>query len=244
MRYAVISDIHSNLEALSAVLDGIAHLRIQRVFCLGDVVGYNANPNECVERVRDEGIHCIMGNHDSRSVGLEETDDFNPHAAEAVRWTQRRLSEENRELLKNLPRRIREDDFVLFHGSLDDPDRYILTRRDVMDNFRMLNGLPGSPRIGFFGHTHLRMAIALVGEAAIIENEDNVTIRADRSYLVNPGSVGQPRDGDPRASFCVYDGEERTIAFYRVEYDIRTCQKKVLEAGLPSWLAERLAAGR
>lgn len=244
MRFAILSDIHSNLEALRAVLDRIASLRADGVFCLGDIVGYNANPNECVDVVRQAGIRCLLGNHDSRAAGLEEPDDFNASAARAVLWTREQLSPENRRFLHELPREIQEAGLAFFHGSLNDTDRYILFSNDVKDNFRSLRELGSGPRIGFFGHTHVQIAFTLAEGAVFIEQGGTIRIREDRLYLVNPGSVGQPRDGDPRAAFAVYDPDARELSFHRVEYDIRACQDKVLRAGLPPRLAERLALGR
>ncbi|HWR73375.1 MAG TPA: metallophosphoesterase family protein [Nitrospirota bacterium] len=244
MRYAIISDIHSNLEALRAVLDGLADTKVDATCCLGDVVGYNANPNECIDILRTEGIHCLMGNHDSRAAGLEEPDDFNPAAARAILWTREQLTPENRRFLHGLPREIRVDGLVLVHGSLHDTDRYILTVNDVQDNFRALRELEPPARIGFFGHTHVRIVFTLSNRSILIEQNENIRITDDRSYLINPGSVGQPRDGDPRAAFAVYDSDTSEISFHRVEYDIRVCQDKIIRAGLPPRLAERLAIGR
>ena len=244
MRYAIISDIHSNLEALRAVLDRITGMKVDVTCCLGDVVGYNANPNECIDILRDERIRCLMGNHDSRAAGLEEPDDFNPSAARAVLWTREQLTPENRQFLHDLPREIRVDGSVLMHGSLNDTDQYILTANDVRDQFRILRELSPPTRIGFFGHTHVRVAFSLLDGAIQIEQNDSIRFSDDRSCLVNPGSVGQPRDGDPRAAFAVYDPDAREISFHRVEYDIRVCQDKIIRAGLPPRLAERLAIGR
>ena len=244
MRYAIISDIHANLEALQAVLAEIDRLRVDAFYCLGDLVGYNANPNECIAIIREHGIRSVMGNHDSRAAGLEHADDFNPYAADAIRWTRERLSPENTAFLRDLPRELQIGDLMLFHGSLHDTDRYILYRKDILDNFLLLRQVPGSPRLGLYGHTHVPMAVSLAGETPHLEEESVVMLQEERSYLINPGSVGQPRDGDPRAAFCVYDGAERTVTFHRVRYDVLSCQAKVIRAGLPQRLAERLAMGR
>lgn len=244
MRYAVISDIHSNLEALSAVLDRLAGMKVDVTYCLGDIVGYNANPNECIDILRSEGIRCLMGNHDSRAAGLEEPDDFNPSAARAVLWTREQLTPENRQFLHDLPREIQAAGIVLMHGSLHDTDEYILTANDVRDQFRALRELSSPTLIGFFGHTHVRAAFSLSNGAILIEQDENIRFSDDRSYLINPGSVGQPRDGDPRAAFVVYDPDARELSFHRAEYDIKACQDKIIRAGLPPRLAERLAIGR
>lgn len=243
MRYAILSDIHSNLEALRAVLDRAASLRPDAILCLGDIVGYNADPNECVDIVRREGMRAVMGNHDSRAAGLEEPDDFNALAERAVLWTRQQLTAENRSFLRSLPRQLAVDDFVIFHGSLHDTDRYIMTKRDVADNFRDLQALPGPPRLGFFGHTHVKLALALRGGAVALQYDELIRLEPDGRHLVNPGSVGQPRDGDPRAAFCLYDTAQQAITFFRVAYDIGACQEKVIRAGLPPRLADRLSLG-
>lgn len=244
MRCAVLSDIHGNLEAFRAVLDRIAALRVDRVVCLGDVVGYNADPNACVEIVRSEGMVCVLGNHDTRAVGLEEPVDFNPAAGRAVLWTREKLLEGNRAFLSELPRERTLGDMFLVHGSIHDTDRYILFARDLQDNFALLRDLPGSPGICFFGHTHVPAAYSSIGSSIHPEPGDRIAIAEERQYLVNPGAVGQPRDGDPRAAFALYDTGERTVTFLRVEYDIPAAQDKIIKAGLPPRLAERLAMGR
>jgi diadenosine tetraphosphatase ApaH/serine/threonine PP2A family protein phosphatase len=244
MRYAVISDIHSNLEALTAVLEKIKQLGADETCCLGDIVGYNANPNECVEIIRSEGIACILGNHDSRALGLEEPDDFNPLARSAVLWTRGELTEENKTFLRKLPRERLIDGFFLFHGSIHETDRYIFYKEDVADNFRFLAELPESPKIGFFGHTHVKMSISLHRGVLAVEYANELAVSGDKMYLINPGSVGQPRDADPRAAFLVYDDRSKIITFHRVAYDIAACQEKIIRAGLPPQLAERLSQGR
>lgn len=243
MRYAIISDIHSNLEALTAVLARISGLKADAILCLGDIVGYNANPNECVEIVRHEGITCIIGNHDVRAAGLKEPDDFNVAAARAVLWTREQLTEENRKFLRELPAELTVNDFFLFHGMVHNTDRYILTKQDLEQNFALLKKLDSKPSIGFFGHTHLRSAYSHSGKNFTIETAEELHLAASKHYLINPGSVGQPRDRDPRSSFLVHDTTDRTVDFFRVEYDIDACRDKVLRAGLPPRLAERLAGG-
>jgi len=243
MRYAVISDIHANLEALQAVFSQISILAVDAMLCLGDIVGYNADPNECLEVARNEGIRSIMGNHDSCACGLEEADDFNPAAQKAILWTRGRLTEVNRGYLTTLPRELSVDNIFLFHGSVHDTNRYIRDTDDVRRNFSMLQELTDKPLIGFFGHTHVQGAFSFYRGAISPELSDELLIADSRRYLINPGSVGQPRDGDPRAAFLVYDNEESTVSFYRIEYDIGKCQEKIMKAGLPRQLAERLFRG-
>lgn len=244
MRYAVISDIHGNLEALRSVLGRIKELGADRVVCLGDVVGYNANPNECVDIVRSEQMTCILGNHDAVAAGLAEPDAFNPHARRAIIWTRGLITGDNGRFLAALPRELAVQDFFLCHGSIHDTDRYLLFAGDVRDAFALLEGLSGVPRICFFGHTHVAALYRKRGRTIWSPPDDRVTISDGERYLMNPGAVGQPRDGDQRAAFLIYDSAEGRVTFHRVAYDIAACQAKVIEAGLPSMLADRLAEGR
>lgn len=244
MRYAIISDIHSNIEALEAVLTKISGLRVDEILCLGDIVGYGANPNECIDIVRKTGISCIMGNHDVKASGLEEPDNFTPLAREAVLWTREHLTEESKEFLKGLPREMIVDGFVTFHGSIHDTDRYIIDEEDTKDNFSLLEELPDDIKTGFYGHTHAKVVFSLQRGRISLEPEDELKVSPWKRYLINPGSVGQPRDRDPDASFLVYDIFNEKITFYRVSYDIATCQEKIIKAGLPVDLATRLSIGR
>lgn len=244
MRYAVLSDIHANLEALQAVLARITALGADTVVCLGDLVGYNADPNECVDIVRRDGITCVLGNHDAVACGLAEPYNFNPAAREAVLWTRSVLAPENGTFLRELPRYLLIDGIVLCHGSINDTNRYILDDDDVRDNFSSMHDLPGDRRACFFGHTHIRAAYSLDGTVITRELNDEISLSRDRKHLINPGAVGQPRDGDPQAAFLIYDVKARNVTFYRAEYDIATSQAKIIRAGLPAWLAQRLAVGR
>ncbi len=244
MRIAVIADIHANHEALRVVLHRIAELGIDETVCLGDIVGYNASPNECVELIRNENIASVLGNHDACASGLEEPEHFNPLAREALFWTREHLSGENRQFLRGLPREQKVHDVTLFHGSIHDTNRYLLSQKDAVYNFDLLHEQAGVPTIGFFGHTHLRAAWS--ERQGILSNErsPDLTVAPEKRYLVNPGSVGQPRDGDPRASFLVYDQEDRKAKYFSVAYDISACQNRIVKAGLPPQFAERLAWGR
>jgi len=244
MRIAIIADIHANLEALLAALERIHALNVDEIVCLGDIVGYNANPNECVDILRNEKIASMLGNHDACASGLEEPYRFNALARRSVTWTREHLTEENRSFLLDLPREKRAHDFFLFHGSIHDTNRYILSRDDVEDNFQLLAGLPGTLKLGFFGHTHVRTALIDHRGIISLDLSLDLSLSPEKRYLINPGSVGQPRDGDPRASFLVYDRDDHTVLFYRVEYDIKRCQERILQAGLPPQLAERLERGQ
>jgi predicted phosphodiesterase len=244
MRIAIIADIHANLEALQAVLERIHALNVDEIVCLGDIVGYNANPNECVDILRNEKILSVLGNHDACASGLEEPFRFNVLARSAVFWTREHLTEENRSFLRELPREKRVHDCFLFHGSIHDTNRYILFLDDVEENFQSLAGLPGALKLGFFGHTHV--GTAFIDHQGIISSDHSseLQLSSGKRYLINPGSVGQPRDGDPRASFLVYDRDDRIVLFFRVEYDVKACQDRIIRAGLPQLHAWRLEQGR
>ncbi len=243
MRIAIIADIHANLEALQAVLERIHALNVDEIVCLGDIVGYNASPNECVEIIRNTKIVSVLGNHDACASGLEKPYRFNALARSAVFWTREHLTEENRLFLLNLPREKKVHDFFLVHGSIHDTNRYLLSRGDAIDNFQLLAGLPGGPMLGFFGHTHV--GTAFIDNQGHISSDlsSELSLSSGKRYLINPGSVGQPRDGDSRASFLVYDRDDRTVLVFRVEYDIKMCQDKIIGAGLPPQLAWRLEQG-
>ncbi|MBI5599172.1 MAG: metallophosphoesterase family protein [Deltaproteobacteria bacterium] len=241
MRYAILSDIHANLEALNSVLEKIDSLGVDKTVCLGDIVGYNSNPNECIEIIKKRGIHCIMGNHDSRAAGIEEPRDFNPMAAEALYWTRKELTANNRDFLEGLPRKsIVDNAFLAFHGWINSTDGYIFSENDAAENFKLMD----EATIAFFGHTHVRLAYVETGGRVTTSLDHRFKLEKGLRYLVNPGGAGQPRDRDPRAPFLVYDHENGEITFYRVEYDMEKCAEKILLSGLPATLAERLKSGR
>ncbi|MCL4244152.1 MAG: metallophosphoesterase family protein [Candidatus Dadabacteria bacterium] len=224
MKYAVISDIHANLEAFLSVLEEIDSLRPDAVICLGDIVGYGADPNACADIIRERKIPSVMGNHDAAASGVTEPWNFNEAAKEAALWTRDELTDENRNFLAALPDRIETEHFLAVHGAISDPDKYILSYRDAEPEF----GLMDDYSLGFFGHTHVPA--------------DHRSPAGPERRLVNPGSVGQPRDGDPRAAFLVYDTESG-VELRRAEYDIRSAQRKIIGSGLDSRLAERLSYG-
>lgn len=251
MRVLVISDIHANLEALEACITVFpAHDRIAN---LGDVVGYGASPNDVVERARELGGIFVRGNHDRACAGLSDVTDFNPVAGYAAMWTRNELTVENRRWVAQLPiGPIRADGVsgVIFsHGSPLDEDEYILSEGVAR------NSLERSPEdLTFYGHTHLQGAVALrngtvrVSRPVYVEHKGLEMFRLEllpqTRYLVNPGSVGQPRDMDWRAAFALYDSAEPAVTFYRVPYDVETAQHRIINAGLPERLAIRLREGR
>jgi len=248
MRYLVLSDIHGNLEALEAVLRAAAAQQYERVLVLGDLVGYGPDPNAVVERVRGlEPAGVIRGNHDKAAAGVEDTADFNAVARVAAQWTAQVLTPENREYLAGLPAgpQLVNGLVEICHGSPVDEDRYIFSEREAS---RALQA--SRRRACFFGHTHVALAARLLEPMRVqVEMpegrpEFEIAVRAEGKTLINPGSVGQPRDSDARAAYALADIEGGWVRLCRVAYPIQAVQGKILAAGLPSVLAHRLAIGR
>ena len=247
MRYLVLTDLHSNLEALEACLADAAGRTYDRALVLGDLVGYCADPNGVVERVQALAPAAIVrGNHDKVACGLELADGFNAVAKRAAHWTHDTLTPANRAWLAALPRGpVIVDELVeICHGSPFDEDAYIF---DELDAVRALK--TSQRPICLFGHTHWPVTFELNGARVetIGTSEgwvDRLTLRAESKYMLNPGSVGQPRDGDPRAAYAIVDTATMTADLIRVGYPIETTQAKVIKAGLPDVLAQRLAVGR
>ena len=242
MKYALLSDIHSNLEALNTVLAELEALGAGEIICLGDLVGYGANPNEVVEVAIKKGFRCLLGNHDLVACGMEEPYNFNPWARHAALWTRGELTEANKQYLKGLPFQLElSAQGVAVHGSLESVDEYILDFQTAKENFLLLKKQGKS--VLFFGHSHYRVTIVEAGDEILVDREDELILSEKKLYLINPGAVGQPRDGDPRAAFAIYDQEAGIITFRRVEYDIDTAGRKILAAGLSPALAHRLFQG-
>lgn len=270
MKYAIVSDIHANLEALEAVIGKCRELGVEQYLCLGDLVGYNANPKECLNIIRGLDKTCIVkGNHDEyASNGDNEMQGFNPHAKEAVLWTRSQLNTEELEFLAHLPYTIsvKGAGITLVHATLDSPEAwgYVFDSHHAMDNFSYQY-----TQLCFCGHSHAPIAfckrpalssqdggVKEIPEWAWRINEDfqpdnpsiadslTIQIQPGWKYLINVGSVGQPRNHDPRASFAVYDSDKRSISRWRIPYDIKRAQAKILEANLPERLAIRLEFGK
>lgn len=247
MRYLVISDIHANLEAFEAVMAEAKPLNYDKVLLLGDLVGYGADPNAICDRVRAmKPDALIRGNHDKVGSGVESSEGFNAMARNAITWTFDRLTRDNREWLAALPAgpMIVDDLIEICHGTPFDEDAY------VFDDLDALRAMHAARRpLCLFGHTHVQVGHFLSRDQFGLSTADEqrpltVTLDEANRYLVNPGSVGQPRDGDPRAGFGMVDTAARTVTIYRVEYQISKAQARILEEGLPDVLAERLALGR
>ncbi|KKR32787.1 MAG: Calcineurin-like protein phosphoesterase [Candidatus Gottesmanbacteria bacterium GW2011_GWC2_39_8] len=246
MIYAIISDVHSNLEALEAALKRINEIRVDEILCIGDIVGYNANPNECVEIIRDLGIKSIMGNHDRACAGLEEPTFFNEYAQEAVFWTRKHITTGNLNYLKSLEdSHVIRDELLIVHGSPRDPDEYIFGKQAAAENLRYLKKHYKNIFICFYGHTHVKALYALEEKPETIsKSPDGIVLSKGVNFLINPGSIGQPRDNDPRSSFLIVDSEKLLIRYEAVLYDIEKTASKIIESGLPMFLAERLYVGR
>ena len=247
MRYLVLTDIHANLEALDACLADAAARGYDRLLCLGDVVGYGADPNPVIARLQERQPHALVrGNHDKVACGIEQAEGFNSVAKSAARWTLETLTPANRAWLAALPRGPHQiDDLVeICHGSPFDEDAYIF---DELDALRALK--VAQRPLCLFGHTHYPITFQLSAEAfdstgpsALAETQ--IALRRGWKYLINPGSVGQPRDGDPRAAYAIVDTTASHVELIRVDYPVEIAQAKLVKAGLPEVLAQRLAVGR
>ena len=247
VRLAVLSDIHSNLEALEVALAEVEEARVDAIVSCGDLVGYNADPNAVLDRIRALGISSVMGNHDAVASGLEEPDHFNPVARAAALWTREVLSPGNREFLGTLPvHRDAAEGIVLAHGSWLDRDAYLLQAVEAGEDFDALERERPDARLLLLGHTHFPVAFSRENGSSRIETEfsDRVPYREGWITIVNVGSVGQPRDGDPRLCLAIVDTGEGWVQRRRVAYPVKEAARKVREAGLPRALADRLIAGR
>jgi predicted phosphodiesterase len=251
LRILLLSDIHSNLEALQACL--AAAPPHDATVNLGDIVGYGASPNEVTQKARELGGTFVRGNHDKVVAGIDSAETFNPIAAVAALWNHDQLTAENLDWIRALPKgpvmaeALPGLQFV--HGAPDDEDRYVVTFEDAAQELSL-----SDKTVTFFGHTHIQGAFMLRGgqvgdmfpEYATIGKEETCELRLETGahYMINPGSVGQPRDGDWRAAFAVFDSGQRIVTFCRVPYDLRSAQEKIFAANLPARLGTRLAAGR
>ncbi len=244
MKYAIISDIHGNLEALETALKEIEKEGIKYIFSAGDIVGYGADPEKCIELIRSRGISSVMGNHDYAVNNTSEEELFNSYARLAIQWTRNTISEDAKNFLSSLPFSVVKDDFTLFHGALDEesPFNYILMPADSELSFQNL-----TTQVGFFGHSHVAGCF-IKSENGIISYRSGIidceiSIEEGNKYLINVGSVGQPRDGNPNGAFAIFDTDKRIVRIKRFAYDIEKASKKIIDAGLPRFLAERLFEG-
>ncbi len=242
MRYAILADIHSNLTALEAVLADLSQQGgADEIWCLGDIVGYGPDPHECLELVRSRCKLCVAGNHDLAVIGKLDISSFNPDAVKAIRWHSSQLIESETHFLADLPQKIVKGDFTLVHGSPRQPLwEYILSARQAEENLTYFN-----TRCCLIGHSHLPQYYQCDTTCSSGNpQEGNSFLLSASRYILNPGSVGQPRDRDPRAAYGLYDSPTATMNFQRVSYDIVSVQSRMEKVGLPRWLIERLACGQ
>ena len=240
MKYAIIGDIHANLEALKAVLEKCEELGVDSFLCIGDIVGYNADPGACMDILRSlplQGV--VMGNHDEQASSDDELVGFNPQAAFAIEWTRNNLSDEQRTYLRNLRLTMQIGKITIVHATLDSPRRwgYIFDKLSAGASFSYQFS-----QICFCGHSHVPLAFEKFGTIQGGKYSE-IKIQPGHKYLINVGSVGQPRDGDWRSAFAVFDTDANKVNLYRIPYDIKTAQEKIIKAGLPERLAHRLERG-
>src|SRR5262245_3350916 len=240
MRFAIFGDIHANLHALKVVLsDAEAHM-CSHFVCMGDVVGYNAFPKQCIEVVRKLDCPVVKGNHDEQASMLGDQEGFNPLAEEAINWTRDQLSDEEKDWLRSLRLQRQVRDFTIVHATLDTPHKwgYVFNQLDAAASFNYQH-----TSVCFIGHTHAPRAYIRDGSVKS-QVLDKLSIEQGKKYFVNVGSVGQPRDGDWHASYCLFHPDKQLVELRRIEYDIWTAQDKIVAAGLPQRLADRLALGK
>ena len=246
MRIGILGDIHSNTEALTAAIEALRQQRIDHWVQVGDIVGYGAEPRECLAMVRELDCTVCIGNHDAAVVGLLSTDYFNPYARQAVEWTRAQLTTEELDYLRQLPLVVVRDHYTVVHGSLHMPEQfgYVISVVEAKESMRTQETL-----MGFVGHSHVP-AIYLEREElpareleVVYSPEVTLSIAGCHKVLMNVGSVGQPRDEDPRTAYAIYDTDSKEASICRAEYDIGSAQKKIRAAGLPDVLADRLSLG-
>ncbi len=239
MRYGIISDIHGNLEALETMLKVLKKEKVDKYLVAGDIVGYGADPDECVEIVSNLPGVSVCGNHDWGVLGLTSLEYFNVYARKAIEWTREKLKENHLKYLESLPLIIEEEDFTLVHSTLESPEEwnYIYSTYDAHKNMELQK-----TNICFYGHSHVPIYF-LENEHIMYRREEFFHLKENYKYLVNVGSVGQPRDNDPRACAVIYDTDEKVVKYIRKEYNIQEAQRKIWEAGLPQILGERLQYG-
>ena len=244
MRYVIFSDIHSNIEAFEKLLTLKKIQHADKFLFLGDLVGYGPNPNEVISQFRKlSNVSFVRGNHDKVIADLESSSLFNPAAAFSAEWSKLKIVEDNFLFLKQLPKgpQLIDRFITICHGSPFDEDYYVFSQFEAAESFKFME-----TSIGFFGHTHFPILYYLRNEKIdIVPLSDNIRIKLDANtkYLINPGSIGQPRDKNPASSFIIFDSAKREINFIRFTYEVKTTQKKIREAGLPELLASRLESG-
>lgn len=242
MRIGILSDIHSNLEAFEAVINYAENEKVDEYLCLGDIVGYGTNPNRCVEIVRDLTPKIVAGNHDYGVCGKTDIYYFNDVARQAIKWTRKNISAENVDFIKSLPLKIEDENSVFVHSTPSSPEKwnYIMNMYDSIKEFKQLK-----KKLCFIGHSHQPVIFSMTSDYEVSSSiDDSLIFNKNKKYIVNAGSIGQPRDGNPKASFLLYDTDKNKITYSRIEYDIKKTQDKIIKAGLPAFLAKRLEIGK
>ncbi len=240
-KIAILGDIHSNIEALDVVLADAQEQGVNEYLCTGDVVGYNASPSECIKRIRELGCPVTKGNHDFYiCTAALNLDDFNPHAALGVKWTREQLTEDELQWLRDLPMTYTSKGITIVHATMDRPENFGYVFDNLQASANFTNQV--TP-ICFHGHTHCPMIYERSAAGTFRIDPQDFKLQMGRKYFINVGSVGQPRDGDPRATYVIYDSMAKTITFRRLNYDIAAAQERIRLAGLPERLAERLTYG-
>jgi diadenosine tetraphosphatase ApaH/serine/threonine PP2A family protein phosphatase len=239
MRVAIFSDIHGNLEALMAVLEKLADFNIKKAICLGDVVGYGADPNACVAQIQESASVVMAGNHDWVAVGLADASLFNPIALAAIRWTTSQLTHDHADFLRQCPLFLDEDSVRYVHASPVCPDAWDYVSSPQWGRLALSKS---ECALCFIGHSHKAFICSESGQEDVVV-EGDLCLNPAHRYLINVGSVGQPRDGDPRAAFVIWDQDTGNLALHRVSYNVSAAQAKIRSAGLPGFLADRLSVG-
>ena len=240
MRYGIFSDVHGNFPALQAVVKALAKESIDEYYCVGDVVGYGADPDECIRLIKELPAVCVAGNHDWAVVGRVDVEYFNSWAKSAVVWTREHLSREGFDFLNQLDMIYENNTIALVHATLPHPEEF-----DYLSDINKVTAMfPLIPKnICFIGHTHVPEIFIQQPGRSVWCDTMSVQVDQAKKYIVNVGSVGQPRDGNPQAAYCIYDLDKNTMAIKRTRYDIHEAQKRILKAGLPPFLADRLSSG-
>jgi len=243
MRYAIISDIHGNAEALQAVINDIHDRSIDMTICLGDIVGYYPDPEKCVDLVRKHADFCVAGNHDYAAIGRIDTQNFTYYAFAAMEWTKQNISEKAKEYLNALPLTVEQDNMFFTHSSPSNPQDWVYVFPDSEETvFEAFNSLVY--KTNFIGHTHWPSIMIQEEDRIILHSDHFIKLNQSHYYLINVGSVGQPRDFDSRSCYAIFDSEAQEITLVRVKYDFQITQKKIRDNHLPLFLAERLEKGR
>jgi len=242
LRYCVFGDIHGNLEALEAVVADAKRLGAERYVCVGDIVGYGANPAECADRVQGLTTQIVAGNHDCAAVGRTELEYFNRYARDAVVWTRSQLSPSDKAFLRELRLTLEMEELTVAHATLDRPEEFGYIECDASAR-RSFDAMSGG--VAFVGHSHVPVAFFYeIGKKQVLYTKDpEIELDSSSKAIVNVGSVGQPRDGDPRASYALYDSARRTVTLRRLSYNVEAAVQKILAAGLPAVLGQRLLYG-